>query len=109
MSYDAELEIRVQKMLKGTRGLEQKKMFGGVGFMIGGNMACGILKDDLIVRVDPARHEAMLKRPHVKPFDTMGRPMAGWILVAPAGCTTERSLEAWVKMGATFARSLPPK
>ncbi len=109
MAYDTKLGERIREKLKGTRGIEEKKMFGGVGFIIHGNMACGILKDDLIVRVDPATHNSLMKRVHVKPFDNMGRPMAGWILVSPAGCKTDKALSDWIKMGVDFAKSLPPK
>lgn len=109
MPYDAKLGGRIKDQLKGTRGLVEKKMFGGVGFMIHGNMACGIVKDDLIIRFNPEQHHELLKRPHVKPFDTMGRPMAGWILVDPEGCKTDKALAEWIKLGADFAKSLPPK
>ena len=109
MAYDAKLEGRLQAKLKGARGLVEKKMFGGVGFMIHGNMACGILNNDLIVRIDPKRHPEMLKRPHVKPFDNMGRPMAGWILVGPEGRKTDKALAGWIQMGLEFAGTLPPK
>ena len=109
MAYDKKLEERIQEKLKGTRGLIEKKMFGGVGFMIHGNMACGILKDDLIVRINPDQHDEVMKRPHIKPFDNMGRPMAGWLLVTPEGCKTDKALADWVKMGIDFAKSFPPK
>jgi len=109
MAYDTKLGDRIREKLKDTRGLAEKKMFGGVGFMIHGNMACGILKNDLIVRINPEHHDEMMKRPHVKPFDNMGRPMVGWILVSPEGCKTDKALADWVKMGVDFAKSLPPK
>jgi len=109
MAYDPKLEERIQAKLKGTRGLVEKKMFGGVGFMIHGNMACGILKEDLIVRVNPESHHEILKRPHVKPFDNMGRPMAGWILVTPEGCRADKALASWIQMGVEFAKTLPAK
>ena len=110
MAYDTKLEERIQQKLKGTRGLVSKKMFGGVGFMIHGNMACGILKDDLIIRFDPDQHNQIIKRAHVKPFlATGGKPMAGWILVEPDGCKTGKALTSWIQMGVDFAKSLPPK
>ena len=84
-------------------------MFGGVGFLINGNMACGVYKNDLIVRIDPEKYKDALSRPHVKVFDITGRPMKGWIMVQPEGCKTGRSLKAWVEKGVAFARSLPGK
>ena len=110
MAYDTKLEERIQEKLKGTRGLVEKKMFGGVGFMIRGNMACGVMKDDLIVRFDPDQHNQIIKRAHVKPFmATRGKPMAGWILIEPEGCKTDKALGSWIEMGVEFAKTLPPK
>src|ERR1700690_2670200 len=102
MTYDTKLGERIREKLKGTRGLVEKKMFGGAGFMIHGNMVCGVLKDDLIIRFNPEQHHEILKRAHVKPFDSMGRPMAGWILVSQEGCKTDKALRDWIKMGVDF-------
>jgi TfoX/Sxy family transcriptional regulator of competence genes len=109
MAYDTKLGERIRAALKGTRGLEEKKMFGGVGFMVNGNLACGVSKNDLLVRVGAEKHNEAMKRPHVKPFTTTGKPMAGWILVSPEGCKTEKALADWIKMGVGFAKSLPSK
>ncbi len=87
----------------------EKKMFGGVGFLLNGNLACGVNKEDLIVRVDPERHSTLLKKPHARPFALTGRPMKGWLLVEADGYKTERQLSTWVKEGIEFASSLPPK
>src|SRR6266498_4472017 len=84
MAYNVELTERIRSQLEGIPVVE-KKMFGGVGFLFNGNLACGVNKDDLIVRVDPERHSALLKKSHVKPFDLTGRPMKGWLLVEPEG------------------------
>jgi TfoX/Sxy family transcriptional regulator of competence genes len=108
MAYDLELAERVRSQLDGIPYVE-KKMFGGVGFLIGGNMACGVNKDDLIVRIDPAKQAALLKKPHAKPFDLTGKPMKGWLVIAAEGCRTQRQLSTWVKEGVEFASSLPPK
>jgi len=108
MAYDLKLAERIRSQLDGIPFIE-KKMFGGVGFLVGGNMACGVNKDDLIVRVDPERHSALLKRPHAKPFDLTGRPMKGWLLVQADGCKTDKQLSSWVKEGIEFASTLPPK
>ncbi|HEX5940801.1 MAG TPA: TfoX/Sxy family protein [Anaerolineales bacterium] len=108
MAYNQKLADRVRSQLDGIPFVE-KKMFGGVGFLIGGNMACGVNKDDLIVRVEPERHGTLLKKPHAKPFDLTGKPMKGWLLVEAKGCKTEKQLGAWVKEGVEFASTLPPK
>jgi hypothetical protein len=83
-------------------------MFGGIGFMLGGNLAVGVLGPDLIVRVGPKDHDAMVKLPKARPFDYTGRPMKGWLYVAGKGIT-KPALERWMDRGITFARSLPKK
>lgn len=108
MAYNQKLADRIRSQLDGIPFVE-KKMFGGVGFLIGGNMACGVNKDDLIVRVEPERHGTLLKKPHAKPFDLTGKPMKGWLVVEAQGCKTEKQLGAWVKEGVEFASTLPPK
>jgi TfoX/Sxy family transcriptional regulator of competence genes len=89
--------------------LEEKKMFGGIGFLVNGNMACGVHKNFLIVRVGPEKHAWALAQPHTRPFDMTGRPMAGWIMVEPSGCATENALKAWLELGLAFTHSLPDK
>jgi hypothetical protein len=84
-------------------------MFGGLAFLLRGNMCVGVHGPDLIVRLDPNETDAALKRPHARVFDMTGRPMRGWVLVAPEGLKTKRTLEAWVNRGRAFAASLPPK
>jgi len=108
MAYNLKLAERIRSQLDGVPFVE-KKMFGGVGFLINGNMACGVNKDNLIVRVDPEKHNALLKKPHAKPFDLTGKPMKGWLLVEPDGCKTEKQLSTWIKEGIEFASSLPAK
>ena len=109
MAYDENLAQRINSHLTGIPGLVEKKMFGGVGFMINGNMACGVHASDLILRVDPDRYEQLLSQPHVRVFDMTGRPMKGWVLVAPGGYSSEEELESWIQQGVTFALTLPPK
>lgn len=109
MAYDEGLASRVQAALGSLPSLTEKKMFGGVGFMVNGNMACGVHGDGLIVRLDPARYEAALRQPHVNVFDLTGRPMKGWVVVEPAGCATDEALRSWVAQGVTFAQTLPEK
>src|SRR5689334_21529651 len=108
MPYNQTLAERIRSQLQGIPVVE-KKMFGGVGFLLNGNMACGVNKEDLIVRVDPKKHLARLKKPHVRPFDMTGRPMKGWLLVEAEGVKTEKQLSTWVKEGVEFASTLPAK
>ena len=110
MAYNLKLAERIRAEVNGLPVIE-KKMFGGVGYMLNGNMACGILGDDMIVRVSLADYESMLKRKHVKLFTMKSgpRPMKGWIMVEPEGCKTAKQLNAWVKKGVAFASVLPPK
>jgi TfoX/Sxy family transcriptional regulator of competence genes len=109
MAYDTGLAERMRAELGRLPDLVEKKMFGGVGFLVRGNMACGVHGDDLIVRVGPENYEQALTRPHTRPFDMTGRPMAGWIVVAPQGCKADGDLQAWIRQGIAYARSLPVK
>jgi TfoX/Sxy family transcriptional regulator of competence genes len=108
VAYHLKLAERLRSELRGIPIVE-KKMFGGIGFLLNGNMACGVHKDNLIVRVNPEKHNALLKKSHVLPFDITGRPMKGWLLVEPDGVKTEKQLSTWVKEGVDFASTLPPK
>ena len=108
MAYDLKFAERMRAELQGVPFVE-KKMFGGVGFLLNGNLACGIYKDDMVVRIDPAKHEMFLKKKHAKPFALRGKPMKGWLLVEPDGCKTAKQLSAWIKEGVGFALTLPPK
>ena len=108
MPYNQTLAERIRSQLQGIPFVE-KKMFGGVGFLLNGNLACGVNKEDLIVRVDTEWHSTLLKKPHTKPFELTGRPMKGWLFGETGGCKTEKQLSTWVKEGIEFASSLPPK
>jgi TfoX/Sxy family transcriptional regulator of competence genes len=108
MAYDLKLAERIQAQLKGKAYVE-KKMFGGVGFLLKGNMACGVNKNDLIVRVAPEKHAELLKHAHVRPFDLSGKPMKGWLIVKAEGCKTDKQLGTWVEEGVQFVLTLPPK
>ena len=108
MAYNLKLAERIRSELTGLPFVE-KKMFGGVGFLLNGNMACGVNKDNLIVRVDPEKQAALLEKPHAKPFDLTGKPMKGWLVVEAAGVKTDKQLEKWVREGTEFALSLPSK
>jgi TfoX/Sxy family transcriptional regulator of competence genes len=108
MAYNLKLAERIRSELNGIPVVE-KKMFGGVGFLLNGNLACGVNKNDLIVRVDPEKHIALLKKPHVRPFDMTGRPMKGWLVVEAEGVKTDKQLSRWLKEGVEFASTLPEK
>lgn len=110
MAYNVKLAGRIRGEVQGLPVIE-KKMFGGVGYILNGNMACGILGDDLIVRVPSGQYEKLLKRAHVKIFTMKNgpRPMKGWLMVEPEGYKTAKQLAAWIKMGVEFALTLPPK
>ncbi|MEW5957372.1 MAG: TfoX/Sxy family protein [Chloroflexota bacterium] len=109
MAYDEGLAHRVREFLVEQPGFVEKKMFGGVGFMLHGNMACGVNKENLIVRIGPDQYEAALARPNTSVFDITGRPMTGWITVEPDGLESDEDLQDWVRQGIDFALSLPPK
>jgi hypothetical protein len=109
MAYDAGLEARIDEVVDGWEGYEKKKMFGGICYLRSGNMAFGIWKDNLIVRCGPERHAECLNQRHTKPFDITGKPMSGWIMVAPEGFAEDEDLDRWIDAGARFAESLPRK
>ena len=109
MAYDEGLAQRIREVLGERPGLVEKKMFGGIGFMLQGNMACGVLKDELIVRVGPERYKEALTKPHTRPFDFTGRPMKGWVMVTSDGYESDDDLKGWVQQGVDFVLSLPAK
>jgi TfoX/Sxy family transcriptional regulator of competence genes len=110
VAYDEELAGRVRELVAGEPGLTEQKMFGGLAFLIGGNMAVAASgQGGLLVRVDPAESEALVATSSARPFEMRGRQMAGWLRVDTEHVGTKRELEAWVKRGTSFARSLPAK
>jgi hypothetical protein len=110
MAYDESVAERVRGLVGDEAGLSEKKMFGGIAFLINGNMAVGVNKSDLVVRIDPGTQDAAMAEPGVREFDLSGgRPMRGWIMVEPAGYAKAAQLKRWVNRGVAFARSLPPK
>ena len=100
---------RIRRALGFRPGVDEKKRFGGMAFLLDGKMFVGIVGDDLMVRVGPDAHADALARPHVRPMDFSGRPMKGCVYVAPAGCKGERALAGWVERGARFAATLEAK
>lgn len=109
MAFDEGLAHRLREALADEAGLVERKMFGGLAFMLGGNMCCGVVGERLMVRVGPAAYDAALKRPHARPMDFTGKPLKGMIYVDPEGFESDKDLAAWVKAGVSFARSLPAK
>ena len=109
MAYDEHLEQRIRELLDDIPSMIGKKMFGGVCFMIHGNMACGVHKNNLIVRIGSAQHQKALAQSHTRVFDINGRPMKNWVLVTPNGIQSDVDLKRWVEQGVDFALTLPPK
>jgi TfoX N-terminal domain len=106
---DEALANRVRSVLNGTGGFSEKRMFGGLAFMVNGNMCCGVHGEKLILRLPPEQTEEALKQPHVRVFDMTGRPMKGWVLIAAGGVENDDDLTLWVGRGLEYARSLPAK
>ena len=109
MAYDEGLAQRVREVIEDQPGYEEKKMFGGIGFLIRGNMACGVIREDLIIRVGADNYTESLLKPHVELFDLTGRAMTGWVIVKEPGYREEQALVDWTGQGVAYALTLPPK
>lgn len=109
MAYDERAGERLREAIAGTRGLTESRMFGGLTFLVNGNMCCGIAGDELVVRVDWDRSEVLAERKHARPCDITGRPMRGLVTISPRGFKTAASLNGWVREAVGHASSLPPK
>ena len=110
MAFDEDLADRMRSLLARERGLTEKRMFGGLAFLINGNMAVSASgQGGLMVRVDPSDTDKLVSRAHVRPFEMRGRPIDGWLRVDVEAVRTKRQLEAWVTRGVAHARSLPSK
>ena len=109
MAYDEGVAQRLREVLGEEDGVVEKRMFGGIAFMLHGNMCCGVVGEELMVRVGPKAHDDALAEPHARPMDFTGRPMRGMIYVGVRGFESDADLEAWVARGASFAQSLPKK
>ena len=107
MAYDEALASRVRAILGAHAGVDEKKMFGGLSFMLGGQMCCGVLKDQLVVRVGAEGLADALAQPHARPMDFTGRPSSGIVYVAAAGLGTDQELDAWVQRGVEYVRTHP--
>ena len=109
MAYNEQLAERVRTIVGDGPGLSERKMFGGIAFMLYGNMFCGITRDDLMVRVGPDHFEEALASPGARPMDFTGRPMKGMVYVGSEGYATEKQLRGWVEQTLEYAGSLPAK
>jgi TfoX/Sxy family transcriptional regulator of competence genes len=109
MAYDEHLAARIRAVLADQPTLIEKKMFGGLTFMLHGNMCCGVVREELMVRVGPAQHTEALGMPYARQMDFTGRPMKNMVIVAPAGFEKDADLAAWVQRGVQFVATLPPK
>ena len=110
VAYDEQLADRIRELIGDQPGISEQRMFGGLAFLVAGSMSVAASgQGGLMVRIDPEAGEALLAKPHVRPFEMRGRPMRGWLRVDADGVRTKRQLEPWVKRGVGYARSLPPK
>lgn len=109
MSYERALADRIRAVIGHPPDLTEREMFGGIGFMVRGNMAVGVVGDELMVRVDRKHTEQLLTEPGARFFDFTGRPMKGWLMVGGEGLATEQSFQQWVQRGVEYASSLPAK
>lgn len=109
MPIDEKLAARIRKLLNGQPSVEEKRMFGGLAFLVNGHMCCGVLNKDLVLRLAREEYNEAISRAHARPMDFTGRPMRGFVYVSPAGCRSARDLRAWVGGSLRFVASLPPK
>lgn len=109
MAFNDKLAARIRQSLGKRTGLTEKQMFGGIAFLLNGNMCCGVHGDEMILRIDPQETERALRERHTRAFDLSGRPMKGWILVQSGGLARAEALAKWVNMGVKYAGSLPAK
>jgi TfoX/Sxy family transcriptional regulator of competence genes len=109
MPYNQRLAERLRQKLIPLVQVDEKKMFGGIAFMLNGNMLVGVIKDSVIVRVGPDGHATALKQPGARPFDLTGKPMSGWVMVSEKGYDSDRDLERWIHLALEFVRTLPTK
>jgi TfoX/Sxy family transcriptional regulator of competence genes len=110
VAYDEDLANRIRELVAGEDGVTERKMFGGLAFLIGGHMSVSASgRGGILLHVDPADTDGLLAKPHAHPFEMRGRVMDGWLRVEAEGLTSRRQLERWVARGVAHARSLPPK
>ena len=109
MAFDEALADRIRDVLQEADGLVERKMFGGLAFMLNGHMVCGVVGADLCLRLGDVGAQNALEQPHTKPMDFTGKPLKSMVFVEPAGIESKRDLQRWVQHAARFVRTLPPK
>jgi TfoX/Sxy family transcriptional regulator of competence genes len=109
MAFSEALAECIRQALARRKNIEEKKMFGGIGFLLNGNLLVGVWKDSLCVRLGPEQAEEALPEPHVKEFDITGRPMKGWVLVGTEGVEDDEQLKGWIQRAVKFVGKLPRK
>lgn len=109
MTFNEITASQIRVAMQNTPGLSERHMFGGIAFMLEGNMCCGVIEDNLVVRVGPDHYEDALREPHTRPMDFTGRPLRGFVYVDRAGFASVTALKAWIERGVRFAQTLPPK
>ena len=109
MAYEERVAARLRRVLADTEDVVERKMFGGLAFMVAGHMCCGAIDDSLLARVGPDQYAAALARPHAREMDFTGRPLRGFVYVGPAGFANARALRSWLRLCLEFVHSLPPK
>lgn len=109
MAFDEHVARRIHTALAGRRGLEERRMFGGLAFLLGGHMTAGVVGEELMLRVGPQAYDEVLRRPHVREMDFTGKPLRGLVYVEPAGFRTDADLAAWLERATAFVDTLPPK
>jgi TfoX/Sxy family transcriptional regulator of competence genes len=109
MAFDESLAKRVRRLLRGDYAVKEKRMFGGLAFLVNGHMCCGIVSSDLVVRTGADAQAEALSQPHARPMNFTGRPMRGFVYIGPPGCQSAPQLGAWIQRGLRFVLSLPPR
>jgi TfoX/Sxy family transcriptional regulator of competence genes len=109
MAYNESLAQRLKALIETDRKLQEKKMFGGIAFLLNGNMCCGVHGDEVILRVDPEKYEMLLSRPNVREFDMTGRPIKGWLMLERAGWSKSKALGFWIEEAVGYAAGLKRK
>lgn len=110
MAFDEHLAERIRTLLADRIDVDERRMFGGIAFLVAGNMCCGVNGDDLVVRVEPDEADALIEAEDgARPMDLTGRPMRGWLFVSPAATAADDDLARWVRRAETFVSGLPPK
>lgn len=109
MTFNEFTASKIRAAMLKTPGVSERNMFGGISFMLEGNMCCGVIEDNLVVRVGPGAYETALREPHTRPMDFTGRPLTGFVYVERPGYETPAALLKWIERGVEFVRTLPPK